>query len=572
MPGNKSIQVGPCARVVCVIILVIARSVSVQIEFEVVYNPVIIQIQNRVSFRPDLDFLVFAAFCQAKACIVAISGIPGNIVLIFILYNGIRNILPNLPIFYNFRTGNIITIPVYILCPENDGVWRVCVGNPFGINGNIICEFLIKYKCFTGRVSARLARCTLIPAAKGISQTKHLIIRSGFLGLISRLHELCRVEGSTVAVFIKDQPVAFRSVYREYHITLNRDLCFIFIDLSVFISGNVGSALLNFPPHECVFVISRGIRHVYRISHRRIVFIRAIADHVSADRNVIFIQVINGVLFNKHSVVSNGVSFMDALSQYSLDIITNILDGHCFEVFVMNIIIRGIHPSEEDRTGRQIAHTGIINDRIKCLGRVIGYIVLLDQHGGDLYTVALKDDIQSCVRTNLHDRINRESVRFKCEAGQLSFCILIEGCRNIFRLPVGIVHQHQLATRIQIQGRTEPYPYVDRFTGTGLPLITVCVVYGNVVPSHFPSCRCRRNTSGTFRCKQHRPFCLSLLLFLLLCFREADPAVSRQNIINTADFSAEAVLRRHFRRHNSLADLHRFGRINDYVCFVCRKD
>ena len=508
-----------------------------------------------------------------------------GIIFVTVIYKCIWNILADCTRYHN-RTFHLITISFQVLRPENNGICRSRFTDPAGIERGTGIQFLPKceFPCFDCRIFG-MCVCVffgIIPAAEPISQANHFRIRSGLFRYRSGFNKLRSAIGSAFAVFIKDKPVAFRRIDRECHITEYCDFCFILIYVSFFIIDYFIAAFRNQPAHKGMLIVLRFISHVNRIDDLRIRSGRTVTvtDNILTNGNISVNEIIDSVLFCKYSIISNRISstvrchfnIMNAFFQYCFDITANIRDGHRGKCFVRQFIILIICPSEENHTGRQRTRTRIINDSIKLV--LIFKIFEFHQHRGNgMFRVSADEiDFQTCVFSLFHHCIDREAIRFKTKAGQLACFIGVESCLNLFRFSVGIMNQLQPVSRFQIQRNTQPDPYIHRLAGFGLPFLTVCIVHGNVIASDFPlyDVRLRFFASSLFGGAHLRPshFILPILFRFQPFVGKIDPAVCGQDVIDAADDNAESILRLHLRRHNSFADLNRFRRINNDVCFV----
>ena len=82
------------------------------------------------------------------------SRIACNIVFIVIIHYSIRYFLTNLAVFYHNRSGYIISVPIAVLCPEDNCIRCVCISNPFGVDSRIIVKFMSEHKLCTCRITA----------------------------------------------------------------------------------------------------------------------------------------------------------------------------------------------------------------------------------------------------------------------------------------------------------------------------------------------------------------------------------------------------------------------------------
>ncbi len=251
VPGNQSVQVRSVTRVVRVVIGSIS-CIPVQVEFEVVLNPVIVKVQHRVAFRCNRHFLTFAGFRQAESDVMA--GIAETrtcgIILITVVHGPIRDISANPAVLNYFGILHVITGSIHILCPEDDRIGSFRVGNPLRIDGNIIVQLIAKLKLIT--VGAFLVR---IPSAKGVSKADHILVVNRFSRYFPGFSELRGIIGAALPIFIKDQPVAFRRFHGEGHITMDSDLFVVRVYLALCITVNVRSTIMDFPTQEGVGVI-----------------------------------------------------------------------------------------------------------------------------------------------------------------------------------------------------------------------------------------------------------------------------------------------------------------------------
>ena len=336
---------------------------------------------------------------------------------------------------------------------------------------------------------------------------------------ITRLHKLCRVKGSTVSVFIKDQPVSSRRVHRECYITRDLDGGFILVNLSFLMILNICAARMNFPAHKGMFIVCRRIRHVDLVIHFRVFKIRPVTDNVSANGNVVFIQIIDSVLSGQNGIISYDIAVCYAFVQLLCDFGTDLFNGKLLNS--IQFIIGIICPAKEDGSFRQIAHTGIIKDcavHISILG-----VCLLHHDGCDLCVIAAEFDVQPGIFSCRNNRIHREPGRLKSETGKLSFRVDIECCRNI--LIVCLMNECERFTRIQILGLTQCDPDINKITGLRLPFfLGFFVDDGNIIPTHRPCIGRSRN---------HRPGLHQHLLFGHRQFTEEHITFHRKNSIRT---------------------------------------
>ena len=142
MPGNYIVQIPSVARTIRVSISIIATArISIQIKFEIIHNPVIMQIQNRITFRCNRNLLCLVSLLQAESfvmtcgvCIVCDNKThTGCVVFSTIIHCFIRYRCTNCT-FLDHRTRNVITSPVHILCPEYYRIFSCSICLPFRID------------------------------------------------------------------------------------------------------------------------------------------------------------------------------------------------------------------------------------------------------------------------------------------------------------------------------------------------------------------------------------------------------------------------------------------------------
>ena len=286
-----------------------------------------------------------------------------------------------------------------------------------------------KFESGTSRIIAFLTRSSQIPPAEGISPTNHFTVRSGALSNFTGLYKLCCAECRAMSVLIEHKPVSCRSIYGEYHITGNSNICFVFIDPAFSITGNMTASFFDRPTHERMFIIRRRICHVDSICNLRICIFSCVtvSEYISANRNIIFIQVIYSVLLCQNSIVSYFIQVCNSVFQFLGNGITNVFNRQFLYRF--QIICCLVCPPLEDNAFRQGTHTRIVKDR--AIQILIFSICLLHKHGSDFCVIAVEFHFQACVLACRNNSINREPGCFKSEAGHLIICIFIESCSHV---------------------------------------------------------------------------------------------------------------------------------------------
>ena len=281
----------------------------------------------------------------------------------------------------------------------------------------------------------------------------------------------------------------------------------------------IRAARVNLPSHKGMFIVRRRIGHIHLVIHFRVFKIRPVTDNVSANGNVVFIQVIDPVLSGQNGVISYDVAVCYAFVQLLCDFGTNLVNGKLLNS--IQFIIRIIRPAKEDGSFRQIAHTGIIKN---CAVHIsIRGVCLLHHDGCDLCVIATEFNVQPSIFSCRDNRIHGKTGCLKSKPGKLSFRVDIECRRDI--LIICLMNQCERFTRIQVLGLTQCDPDINKITGLRLPFfLGFFVDNGNVIPTHCPCIGLSRN---------HRPGLHQHLLFGHRQFTEEHITFHRKNSIRT---------------------------------------
>ena len=314
-------------RISRILIIVIAGLIiiPIQIESEIVHDPVKVQIKNGVAFRLDrrdryrlldrrieirisrrllkiADIVARAGMIQAEPFVMTIRSADRDVILILIVVEGKGDGLAD-PAGADIGFLQVISRPIRILRIDDDRIGRIGQRRPFciEIRGSIDLSAKGESRAFDDlsvAVRIRFSGNLGIPPTEVITISLHC--QSGLGRNFSGLDELRCVVCTALAVFIENHPVAFRCIYGKGHITVNRDRSLVCINGTLSIAGNMVSTLFDIPAFKAVRVIRRGVRHVDRIGNGRL-FVR-IRDLKSAQSDALFVQIRDRVELEEHGV------------------------------------------------------------------------------------------------------------------------------------------------------------------------------------------------------------------------------------------------------------------------------
>ena len=323
---------------------------------------------------------------------------------------------------------DFIAVQILMLQPEDDHISGLGMGDPACIDrlvlGKLISEF--EFACRNGSICRMRCSvlCRIVPAAEFIAVSRHIVDVARRRGRFALQNKLRGSIGSTFAVFIEDQPGTFRLMHGERDVAGHRDRGIVRI---ILIHSAVGSRFGDEPDRR-ILDMRQGnliedspafeiVLAVYDIAHvdgircftARIVYRIFDGSRTYRNRSLGIRLISHCIGFEKCCIVSDGFIFRDRLDLF-----------HCGGSDLSDaeqVRIRGIgfhiRPSLEYRSIFQFADAGIVDDHLN-VTFVLG-IRLLDDHGSDLFVTALEDDRQSGDH-GLHDNVNREVLRAKCEA------------------------------------------------------------------------------------------------------------------------------------------------------------
>ena len=295
-------------------------------------------------------------------------------------------------------SDKIVPIGIKILLPNQNGIICGGVGNPAGIDGDLVGQGLVKVVL---GAAGGLIRHSFVrePAAKGIAVADHeRVVGTG--GLFGRIHELRRVVGSAFPVFIEDEPMAFRRVDTENHITDDGDGVIVLVHVARRIADDVGAALDDIPAFKMVGVILNGIAHVDGIALLGIGIIGAEGNLLLAKGNTVLVQIGDLVSLEEHGIVHH-LCAIAGRRQHAGNSGPDIGYGQrrCGRCVVL---IR--RPAAEINAIGESARTGIIED-------LLHVIAGFDIHLGDLGVVQANEPDQNAgVITGSHHGIDGEVV------------------------------------------------------------------------------------------------------------------------------------------------------------------
>ena len=222
-----------------------------------------------------------------------------------------------------------------------------------------------------------------VPSVKSITVSDH--VKQAFItGDLTGLDEPGRVIGTALAVLVKNEPIAFRSIDSKSDVTRDIDHCTIWVISDLFVinglcsgTGGITHDVITSVRYDPTFKVM-GI--IGRIAHVNLVSCFSIPawdlSDLGADSNIITIDIGNIVLFEDSGIVG----------YFAVSISQGCGPGHRVRTDLSNGLKtsgRGVvllsSPSLEDLTGRNGTCAGIVDD----LFNFIRSIIRLDIHSRD---------------------------------------------------------------------------------------------------------------------------------------------------------------------------------------------
>ena len=184
------------------------------LESQCILITIIVNIYDGVVFRSNcLRRLVCALKGETGFTIIGRSG-HSSVASI----NSVRSASDSTAGMYRFN--KVVSVSGNILFPDDYCIICICLCSPLCINGSRFLDFMPKLELCSG--SGRIR----IPSVKCVTVSDH-IQETCITGHFSCLDKPGSVISSSLAVFIKNQPVSFRSTYRELDISFQFNNCFI---------------------------------------------------------------------------------------------------------------------------------------------------------------------------------------------------------------------------------------------------------------------------------------------------------------------------------------------------------
>ena len=176
----------------------------IHIEFELVNDAFIVEVQNRIAFRCD-GYIPDSILCQAEAFVVTADITCDNrIIFVIIVIYTIRDISTHPAVLVYVSAGHLVCRSVQkALLPVNNSIWGILIGIPFGIKRSVLGQKMGKIKLDTRRDTI-FARSPCEPSGKGKTFTCH---RPGICRQRACFHKLRSRVGGAFTVFNKHNPV-----------------------------------------------------------------------------------------------------------------------------------------------------------------------------------------------------------------------------------------------------------------------------------------------------------------------------------------------------------------------------
>ena len=189
----------------------------------------------------------------------------------------------------------IVSVVIHIPLPDNNRVISSTIRGPLGINIRIVVQLLSENKWIgTCGITTFSGRSSFIPTSKLITVARHW--QCGFMRNVSGIHKVGRLIGSTPAVLVVDQPVAFGEVHREDHIARNDNSGVVRVVYGIKIMAlDIASTGIDFPAFKVVEIVAGGVGGIHRIALLGVGVIEAEHHLVGTGHGIVLIQIRDGI-------------------------------------------------------------------------------------------------------------------------------------------------------------------------------------------------------------------------------------------------------------------------------------